>query len=304
MSKFLITVIGPTAIGKTALAVSLAKYFETEIISSDSRQFYKEMSIGTAVPTDQEQQGIPHHLIQYISIATPYSVGDFETEALQKINELHNAYNVLIMVGGSGLYTDAVLKGLDTFPEVSHGIREELNQTLEQKGITALQSQLEEMDPDYYQMVDIQNPHRIIRALEVCLTSGKPYSSFLGQPKAVRPFKSLVVGLQADRDILYERINTRVDQMMAGGLLDEAKRLLPYKEYNALQTVGYQELFAFMEGEYSFEAAVDEIKKNTRRFAKRQMTWYRKSKDVLWFDFQTPHDVIAIAIQNKIDLLK
>ncbi len=300
MSKILITVIGPTAIGKTSLAVSLAKHFETEIISSDSRQFYKEMSIGTAVPSDEEQQGVRHHFIQHISVSTPYSVGDFETEALQKIKTLFGRYNILVLVGGSGLYTDAVLEGLDTFPTVSAGVREQLNQLLEERGITALQKQLKELDPDYHEVVDLQNPHRIIRALEVCLSSGKPYSSFLGQPKADRPFKSLVVGLNAERDILYDRINTRVDNMMAQGLLEEVKRLLPYKEYNALQTVGYRELFAFLEDKYNLDTAIEEIKKNTRRFAKRQLTWYRKSKEVLWFDYNTPHDEIATEVQNKI----
>ena len=304
MSKSLITVIGPTAIGKTALAVSLAKHFQTEIISSDSRQFYKEMSIGTAVPTVEEQQGIPHHFVQHINATTSYSVGDFEAEALQKIETLFSIHDNLILVGGSGLYTDAVLKGLDVFPEVDPSIRKELNQTLQEKGITPLQARLEELDPEYYQMVDRQNPHRLIRALEVSLSSGKPYSSFLGQPKPSRPFQSIVVGLETERDILYQRITRRVDRMMDNGLLEEAKGLLHYKEYNALQTVGYQELFAFLEGKCSLETAVEEIKKNTRRFAKRQLTWYRKTEDALWFDFETPHHEIAHAIEKKIGLLK
>lgn len=301
MNKQLITVIGPTAIGKTTLAVSLAKHFETEVISSDSRQFYKEMSIGTAVPTAEERQGIPHHFIQHISIKTPYSVGDFETEALQKIQTLFKSHDILILVGGSGLYTDAILYGLDTFPKVSPKVREELNLTLKENGISVLQKQLEKLDPEYYQKVDIQNPHRLIRALEVCISSGKSYSSFLGQPKKVRPFNLIVVGLTADRDILYERINTRVDLMMAHGLLDEVKQLWEYREYNALQTVGYKELFAFMEGKCSLETAVEEIKKNTRRFAKRQLTWYRKSKNVLWYDYRTPHAEIANTLENKLN---
>ncbi|MCX2719390.1 tRNA (adenosine(37)-N6)-dimethylallyltransferase MiaA [Lentiprolixibacter aurantiacus] len=304
MNKFLITVIGPTAIGKTALAVSLANHFDTVIISSDSRQFYKEMSIGTAVPTTAEKKGIPHHFLQHVSITTPYSVGDFEAEALQMIHNLFQTHDTLILVGGSGLYTDAVLKGLDTFPEVSPGVREELNQTLEQKGISALQQELKALDPEYFQRVDIQNPHRLIRALEVCKSSGKPYSSFLGKPKANRLFKPVVVGLKAEREILYERIHARVDQMMADGLLEEVKKLLPYKDYNALQTVGYQELFAFLEGVCSKETAVETIKKNTRRFAKRQLTWYRKTTGVHWFDYQTPHHEIATVLEEKIDLMK
>ncbi|MBT8321081.1 MAG: tRNA (adenosine(37)-N6)-dimethylallyltransferase MiaA, partial [Eudoraea sp.] len=251
-----------------------------------------------------EQKNIPHHFVQHISVVTPYSVGNFEAEALQKINELHNTHETVILVGGSGLYTQAVLRGLDTFPKVLTGIREKLNRVFEEKGITALQAQLKELDPDYYHIIDLQNPHRLIRALEVCLSSGKPYSSYLGQPKAVRPFIPLVVGLKADREILYQRINTRVDQMMVHGLLEEVKQLLPYIDYNALQTVGYQELFEFLKGKCSLETAVDEIKKNTRRFAKRQLTWYRKSTDVLWFDYQTPHKEIAIALEKQVDLLK
>jgi len=304
MNKFLITVIGPTAIGKTALAVSLAKHFNTEIVSSDSRQFYREMSIGTAVPGSDEQQNIPHHFVQHISVVTPYSVGNFETEALQKIKELHNTHETVILVGGSGLYTEAVLQGLDTFPKVLPGIREKLNRMFEEKGIAALQDQLKELDPDYYQIIDLQNPHRLIRALEVCLSSGKPYSSFLGQPKTVRPFKSIIVGLKADREILYQRINARVDEMMEKGLLEEVRQLLPHKDLNALQTVGYKELFAYLENKCNLESAVDEIKKNTRRFAKRQLTWYRKSSDVHWFDYQTSHNEIIGAIEKQVDLLK
>lgn len=304
MNKVLITVIGPTAIGKTALAVSLAKFFHTEIISSDSRQFYKEMSVGTAVPTPEEQQGIPHHFIQHISITTPYTVGTFETEALEKIQALFEVHDSLIMVGGSGLYTDAVLKGLDQFPEIKPGIREELNQRYKAEGITALQNLLEELDPLYYQQVDLQNPHRLIRALEVCLSSGKPYSGFLGQPKEARPFKTVLIGLMADREALYGRIDARVDQMMENGLLQEVRQLLPYKEQNALQTVGYQELFAYLEGNCSLDFAVSEIKKNTRRFAKRQITWYRKNHDIQWFDYQTPHSEIANTIEQQINQLK
>jgi tRNA dimethylallyltransferase len=300
MNRYLITVIGPTAIGKTALAVSLAKHFGTEIISSDSRQFYREMSIGTAVPTVEEQEGIPHHFLQHISITSSYSVGDFEAEALEKIDELFSTYNTLILVGGSGLYTDTLLHGLDTFPAISPGLRAKLNQTLEEEGIEALQAQLKEHDPDYYQRVDLQNPHRLIRALEVCLSSGMPYSSYLGQPKSPRPFIPIIAGLKATRDMLYQRINERVDKMMEDGLLEEVTQLLPYKEYNALQTVGYQELFAYKEGKWDLETAVEEIKKNTRRFAKRQLTWYRKTEGVIWFDYQTPHDEIAMELEEKI----
>lgn len=300
MSNHLIAVIGPTAIGKTALAVSLAKHFQTEIISSDSRQFYQEMAIGTAAPTKEEKRGIPHHFIQHISIETPYSVGKYEQEALDKLGELFDNYAQVILVGGSGLYTAALLKGLDSFPETKPGIREELNAELEEAGIQALQERLQRLDPEYYQQVDQNNPHRLIRALEVCLSSGKPYSSFLDQPKPSRPFNTILVGLSAEREVLYGRINERVDQMMEMGLLQEAEQLFPFRHLNALQTVGYQELFAHMEGQCTLDEAVAEIKKNTRRFAKRQLTWYRKVEDVLWFDYRTPHEEIAREVESKL----
>lgn len=300
MSNHLITVIGPTAIGKTALAVSLAKYFETEVVSSDSRQFYKEMTIGTAVPSQEERKGIPHHFIQHISIATSYSVGRYEQDALILLSQLFEKYPQVILVGGSGLYMSALLEGLDIFPETKPGIREELNKAFKEEGITVLQTQLQRLDPKYYEAVDQHNPHRLIRALEVCLSSGKPYSSFLDQPKPPRPFIPVLVGLSTEREMLYARINERVDQMMNRGLLKEAELLFPYRDYNALQTVGYQELFTYLEGNCSLDEAVSEIKKNTRRFAKRQLTWYRKMENVLWFDSKTPHEEIARALESKL----
>ena len=300
MNNYLISVIGPTAIGKTALAVSLAQYFKTEVISSDSRQFYREMTIGTAVPAQEERKGIPHHFIQHISIETPYSVGGYEQDALQLLHQLFRKYTEVILVGGSGLYTTAILKGLDTFPEVKPGIREGLNRAYEEGGIAILQAKLQQLDPKYYEAVDQHNPHRLIRALEVCLSSGKPYSSYLNQPRAAREFTPILVGLTADREVLYKRINDRVDEMMNRGLLKEAEALLPFRHYNALQTVGYQELFTYLEGSCTLEEAISEIKKNTRRFAKRQLTWYRKLEGVLWFDYQTPHGEIAEALQSNL----
>lgn len=302
MKKHLITVIGPTAIGKTALAISLAKHFQTEIISSDSRQFYREMTIGTAVPSLEEQQGIPHHFIQHISIQTPYSVGKFEQEALEQLAALFRKYEQLILVGGSALYTEAILKGLDQFPEIRAGIREQLNRKLEKDGITALQDRLRSLDPKYYKQVDLNNPHRLIRALEVSVSSGEPYSNFLNRPKNPRPFIPILVGLKAERAVLYERINARVDLMMEKGLLKEAEELYPFKDNNALQTVGYQELFIYLEGKSSLDEAVAEIKKNTRRFAKRQLTWYRKMENILWFDYQTTHAEIAAQVSTKINI--
>jgi tRNA dimethylallyltransferase len=223
---------------------------------------------------------------------------------LQKIKDLFRSHDKVILVGGSGLYTEAVLHGLDNFPRVLPGIRESLKQEFDKNGLQSIQDQLKKLDPNYYQVVDLHNPHRLIRALEVCLSSGKPYSSFLGQPRATRPFKAIVVGLQADREVLYQRINARVDQMINKGLVEEVKQLLPYKTYNALQTVGYKEIFQFLEGTCSLETAVDEIKKNTRRFAKRQLTWYRKSIEALWFDYETPHEEIALELNKQLDQLK
>ena len=299
-TNYLINIVGPTAIGKTSLAIQLANKFDAEIISADSRQFYKEMSIGTAVPSEKELEAAKHHFIQHISVEDNYNVGDFETQAIQKLEELFQNNNIVIMVGGSGLYTKSVLQGLDYFPEVSLDIRQELNLKLEKEGLVPLQQQLQKLDPDYYKIVDIENPHRVIRALEVCISSGKPYSSFLNQPKKERDFTVISIGLSADREIIYERINYRVDLMMEQGLLKEAKSLFPKRHLNALNTVGYKELFAFLEGKDSLETSVSEIKKNTRRFAKRQLTWFRKDQEINWFDYKAPVEEIQQFIDSNI----
>ncbi|MEX0361818.1 MAG: tRNA (adenosine(37)-N6)-dimethylallyltransferase MiaA [Allomuricauda sp.] len=299
-SKTLIAVVGPTAIGKTALGIHLAQHFNTEILSADSRQFFKEMRIGTAVPSKAELNTIPHHFIQHKSINEPYSVGDFERDALTKLEELFQSKDVAVMVGGSGLYVDAVVQGLDEFPKVDPSIRDFLNKKLETEGLEALQFELKSKDVKYYQMVDLDNPHRLIRALEVCIASGKPYSSFLKQKKDIRPFQTLYMGIQADRDVIYNRINERVDIMMEHGLLEEAKTLYPHKHLNALQTVGYRELFEYFDGEVDLDFAISEIKKNTRRFAKRQLTWLRKNENILWVDFDT--DIKEISKKINIEL--
>lgn len=282
--KTLLTIVGPTAIGKTSLAIDLALHFGTEIISCDSRQFFKEMSIGTAVPSAKELVQAKHHFIQHKSIFEPYSVGDFERDAITLLTELFQRNDVVIMVGGSGLYADAVLYGLDDFPEVSTEIRNELNTHYQVQGIAYLQTKLKDLDPIQYERMDIQNPQRMLRALEVCIASGKPYSSFLNKKKILRDFTNLTIGLTAEREVVYERINRRVELMLEDGLLIEAQRLFPYKELNALQTVGYRELFDFLEGKTSLDFAVEEIKKNTRHFAKRQYTWFHKNKDIHWFE--------------------
>ncbi|WP_282019014.1 tRNA (adenosine(37)-N6)-dimethylallyltransferase MiaA [Salegentibacter mishustinae] len=299
-TNYLINIVGPTAIGKTSLAIQLANKFNTEIISADSRQFYKEMSIGTAVPSAEELQAAKHHFIQHISIEDNYNVGDFESDAIKKLDELFKNNKIVIMVGGSGLYTKSVLEGLDYFPEVSLEIRQELNLKLEKEGLDSLQQQLHKLDPDYYKIVDLENPHRVIRALEVCISSGKPYSSYLNQPKKKRNFTAISIGLSAEREIIYDRINRRVDLMITEGLMDEAKALFPKRELNALNTVGYKELFSYLEGKDSLETAVSEIKKNTRRFAKRQLTWFRKDQEINWFDYKTPVEEIQQFLNSKI----
>ncbi|MEN8767031.1 MAG: tRNA (adenosine(37)-N6)-dimethylallyltransferase MiaA [Polaribacter sp.] len=304
VQKFLITIVGPTAIGKTALSIQLATHFKSDIISCDSRQFFKEMKIGTAVPEETELAAANHHFIQNKSIFEAYNVGQFERDALKKLATLFQENTVQIMVGGSGLYVDAVLTGLDAFPKVAPKVREELNLALETKGLEALQNQLKELDIETYNNIAIDNPQRVIRALEVCIGSGRPYSSYKNKPKAPRNFTAIKIGLDAERSHIYDRINLRVDHMLKNGLLEEAKKLHAHKQLNALQTVGYRELFSFFEGEFTQEFAVSEIKKNTRRFAKRQLTWFKRDKDTLWFDSQTGIEKIITAITEKMNAIK
>jgi tRNA dimethylallyltransferase len=298
-SKRLLYIAGPTAVGKTALSIALAEALNTEIISCDARQCYREMSIGTVVPSEKERAGISHHFIQNKSIFNHFNVGDFEKEALQKLKELFEKKRVVVMVGGSGLYINAIVNGLDSFPKVPPNIRKELNQELVTNGLETLQKELKEVDPTYFKTADIQNPHRIIRALEIIRSSGERYSSFLKNNKNDRPFETQFIGLTADRDILYSRINNRVDHMIASGLAEEAKSLEKNKDLTALQTVGYRELFDFFSGNITQEKAIEEIKKNTRRFAKRQGTWFRKNNQINWFDYSTKAEVIISAIKIK-----
>lgn len=300
MNKYLITIVGPTAIGKTALSIEIAKHFNTEIISSDSRQFYKEMYIGTAVPSQEELDQVPHHFIQNLSIHDQYSVGQFEKDAIAKLNDLYKKHNIVVMVGGSGLYVDAVLKGLDKFPEVDPEIRKGLKSKLAEQGIKLLQEQLKKLDLKTFQKIDIENHQRVIRALEICIGTGKPYSSFLTAKNTSRNFIPIKIGLKTERSIIYDRINKRVDLMMEHGLLNEAKKLFKYNHLNALQTVGYKELFSYIKNEISIETAIEEIKKNTRRFAKRQLTWLRKDEEVIWFNYNEDRNKIIEYIKEKI----
>jgi len=299
MDKFLISIVGPTAIGKTALSIKLAQHFNTEIISADSRQFFKEMSIGTAVPTPSELASAKHHFIHHMSIEEDYNVGDFEKEAIVKLDSLYKTHYIAVMVGGSGLYLDAVTKGLDKFPDIDPNIRKKLNQRLKTEGLNTLQKQLKAVDPDAYSSIAIDNPHRVIRALEVSIGTGKPYSSFLNKNNIQRNFKTITIGLTAERSLIYERINERVDKMIEEGLLDEAKALLPKQHLNALNTVGYKELFSYLKGEWTLDFAISEIKKNSRRFAKRQLTWFRKDKSIIWFDYKTGTQTIIERLENE-----
>ncbi len=303
MTKVLISIVGPTAIGKTALSIALANYFKTDIISSDSRQFFKEMQIGTAAPTQEELNAAPHHFIHHKSITDDYNVGSFEKEALNKLEKLFKKHDIVIMVGGSGLYVDAVTKGLDDFPEVDSNIRQELKIQYDNEGLKSLQDQLKRLDLETYKTIAIDNPHRVMRALEVCIGTHKPYSSFLNKKKNKRPFKTITIGLNTDRETVYKRINERVDVMMEQGLLEEAKNLYKFKHLNSLNTVGYKELFNFFDGNWTLEFAVSEIKKNSRRFAKRQLTWFKKDEGTIWFDYQTPRDIIIEAVNSKIKAL-
>lgn len=299
-NKTLITIIGPTAIGKTAIAIKVAKHFDTEIISCDSRQFYREMSIGTAVPSSQELAEVKHHFIHHKSIKDNYSVGDFEEDAILFINRFFENHDALVMVGGSGLYEKAVTEGLDKFPNVPKKIRAELNKEYEENGLESLQAELKVKDEEYYQEADLQNHKRLIRALEIIRHTGNRFSDFRKNKPQKRNFNIVKIGLELPREIVYNRINERVDIMIKNGLLKEVESLLPYKNLNALQTVGYKELFPYFEKEADLDFCVQEVKKNTRRFAKRQLTWYRKDEKVNWFSPKQADEIIRL-LDNKLN---
>jgi tRNA dimethylallyltransferase len=292
----LIVLTGPTATGKTSLGVSLAKTLSAEILSVDSRQFFREMKIGTAQPSYELLQLVPHHFIAHLSIHDPYNVSRFESDALLKLGQLFRNSHSALLVGGSGLYINAVCHGIDELPDPDIELRGQLNDLFQTGGIKALQDKLGELDPSYFKQVDRSNPKRLLRAIEVSIAAGIPYSSFRKNEPKQRNFRILKIGLQVDREELNKRINARVDQMMEEGLLKEVKGLLPFRNLNALNTVGYKELFDHLDGKYSLEQAVEKIKTNTRRFAKRQMTWFRKDKEINWFH---PDD-----LQKILDLIR
>ncbi|MBA4299639.1 MAG: tRNA (adenosine(37)-N6)-dimethylallyltransferase MiaA [Cyclobacterium sp.] len=291
--KSLILVVGPTAVGKTNICLNLAKKFTTEIVSCDSRQFYRELNLGTAKPTPEELQLVPHHLINSLSIEDDYDVRKFEKEALNILDEIFRNRNVAIMTGGSGLFADAITKGLDEIPDVDPDIRKQLIGEFEGKGLEWLQAQVSGVDPEYFEQVDRQNPQRLMRALEVFRGTGLKFSSFRVKNKVTRSFQIIKIGLDRDRDELYQRIDFRMDQMIASGLFDEADALFGKRHLNALQTVGYSEIFGFLEGKYDREEAIRLLKRNSRRYAKRQLTWFRRDEEIRWFNPEQLKEISA-----------
>jgi len=289
--KNLIVIVGPTGIGKTSLSIEIAKHFNCDIISADSRQFFKEMSIGTAKPTKFELEEATHHFIGNISINQKYSAGTFEIDAIAKLKELHKTNDLAILVGGSGLYVNAVCAGIDDIP-YDLEIREQLNKQLEEFGANALREELKEKDPEHYARMNIKNPQRLIRAIEVCRITGKTYSSFRKNTVKKRDFNIIKIGLNAEKEIVYNRINKRVDLMMKEGLVDEVKSLEKSKDLNALKTVGYKEIFAYLANKNTLEEAIKLIKQHTRNFAKRQLTWFKKDKATKWFEPDKTSDII------------
>ncbi|HEY8938407.1 MAG TPA: tRNA (adenosine(37)-N6)-dimethylallyltransferase MiaA [Cyclobacteriaceae bacterium] len=279
----LIVIVGPTAVGKTAIAIELAKQFNTEIISADSRQIFKEMTIGTAKPSDDEINTIPHHFINSHSINEAYDAAQYGRDALVLINELFKKHKILILCGGSGLYIKAVLEGFDEIPEVPESVREELNHNYEREGLTWLQNKMKELDPDHFNIIDQQNPHRLIRALEVRMSTGQSIATFQKKAKLKHDFNVIKIGLEVERDELYHRIDSRMDKMIEAGLFEEAEALYKYKDHQALQTVGYQEIFDFMDGQYDRDEAIRLLKRNSRRYAKRQLTWFKRDEEIKWF---------------------
>ena len=290
----LIVIAGPTGIGKTALAIDVAKHFNTEIVSADSRQFYKELKIGAAFPNRKELSAVKHHFIGNLSITDEYNVSKYEQDALQTLETIFTTQTTAVLVGGSGLYLDAVCKGIDELPDPDPELRESIKTLFYENGITALQSKLKLLDPEYYNQVDRDNPKRLMRAIEVCITTGKTYTSLrLSNPKP-RDFNIIKIGLFTDREVMYWRINQRTDKMIKDGLIDEAFSLLSFRNYNALNTVGYKELFNYFDKTLTLEEAIDKIKINTRRYAKRQLTWFNKDKNIIWIDINNIKNIYDV----------
>lgn len=288
VTKKIISVVGPTGIGKTKLSIALAQHLHTEILSCDSRQFFAEMPIGTAAPTAPELAKVPHHFIGNLSVKDDYSIGQYEKEALAKTQKLFETYDTLVVVGGSGMYEKALLEGLNDLPESNEANVSQLNNLYENRGIEALQSLLKDLDFEYYSQIDVQNPRRLIRAIDVIWQTNTPFSTLILASKNQRNFSHIRVGIDAPREIIYDRINHRVDAMIENGLLDEVKSLICFREKTALKTVAYTEIFQYLDGILNWEDCVEEIKKNSRRFAKRQLTWYRKDSKIIWMNYNSP----------------
>lgn len=296
----LIVLVGPTAVGKTSVAVRLAKHFHTDVVSADSRQVFKELTIGTARPTEAEQEGVVHHFIATRSIAESYDAGTYGEEAFVTLQSLFEKHAFVILCGGSGLYIKALLEGFDGLPEIPSAVREGVIADYESKGLEGLQTELSEKDPDYFEVVDRKNPQRLMRALEVIRHSGQPFSGFHSKKQRELPFDVVKVGLEREREVLYQRIDARMDDMISNGLFEEAKELFPQRQLPTLQTVGYQEIFGFLEGQYDREEAIRLLKRNSRRYAKRQLTWFRKDTAVQWFNPDDWSGILACCAKNVV----
>ena len=298
--KTLLSIVGTTGIGKTKLAIDLAKYYSTEIISCDSRQFFKNMEIGTAAPSKEELAEAPHHFIGHLSVTDQYSIGQFEEDALEKLNILFQEHDIVIMVGGSMMYEKALIEGLNDLPEANEENQIKLNALLENQGLETLQNLLKELDPEYYDVVHLENPRRLLRAIDVIWQTDQKYSDLIAAPKPIRDFNTIRIGIEAPREVIYERINLRVEKMMENGLLEEVEHLKDYQHLTSLKTVGYTELFKYFRNEWPLDFAVSEIQKNSRRFAKRQLTWYRGEENIHWVDYQNAFQESLSLLNNKI----
>ena len=294
----LFVLLGPTAVGKTALSLKVANILGSPIINCDSRQIYKNLSIGTAAPTDEQLQEIKHYFVKILELEEYYSAAQYEADVIQLLSQLQPSNNNILLSGGSMMYIDAVCNGIDDIPTVDSEVREQLKERLQTEGLEPLRSELRLLDPDYYNIVDLKNPKRIVHALEICYTSGKPYSSFRANKKKERPFQIVKIGLRRERSDLFDRINKRVDMMMKEGLLEEAENLYPLRHLNALNTVGYKELFRYLDGTWDLDLAVEKIKKNTRDYAKKQMTWFAHDNDIHWFSPDNEKEIINFITEN------
>ena len=294
----LFVLLGPTAVGKTALSIKIAKLLGSPIINSDSRQIYKDMSIGTAAPTEEQLAEVKHYFVKILELQQYYSAAQYEEDAINLIGQLSSTHNNLLLSGGSMMYIDAVCNGIDDIPTVAPEIREELKERLHTEGLEKLRNELRLLDPEYYNIVDLKNPKRIVHALEICYTSGKTYTSFRIRKKKERPFQIIKIGLRRERNELFERINKRVDMMMEEGWLEEAKSLYPHRQLNALNTVGYKELFKYFDGTWELDFAIEKIKKNTRDYAKKQMTWFAHDEDIHWFSPDNEKEILDFISQN------